>query len=146
MRKISIDTRELSHPQPLEMAIKILRALLLGSCALLTLKRFALRKRPLTDVSVWFWRLGLSIPFAMFYKIVPFLTWFHLNSQDYIAAPMMHNMIHPKTAMKHLYIHTVTIVSFTLSIFMPQLIFLAELLTILSPGWSGYQVASAHLL
>lgn len=158
----------------------ILIALLLGSYALLTLKRFTQRKRPITDGTVWFWRLGLSsllvsmlsllltlfmnndsikalsyiaftsfglsIVFAMFYKIVPFLTWFHLNSQGYIAAPMMHQIIHPKTVMKHLYIHTATIVSFILSIFIPQLIFLAGLLTILSFGWSGYQVANAHLL
>jgi len=158
----------------------ILLALLLGSYALFTLKIFTQRKRPLTDATVWFWRLGLSsllvsmllllltlfinnasikalsyiaftsfglsIVFAMFYKIVPFLTWFHLNSQGYIAAPMMHNVIHPKTVMKHLYIHTVTIVSFILSLFIPQFIFLAGLLTILSFGWAGYQVANAHLL
>jgi len=38
----------------------IVIALLLGSYALLTLKRFTQRKRPLTDATVWFWRLGLS--------------------------------------------------------------------------------------
>ncbi len=158
----------------------ILLALLLGSYAIVTLKRFTQRKRPLTDATVWFWRLGLSslllsmlallltlfidyhaikalsyiaftsfglsIVFAMFYKIVPFLTWFHLNSQGYISPPMMHQIIHPKTVMNHLYIHIATIVSFVLSIFIPQLIFLAGLLTILSFGWAGYQVSHAYLL
>jgi len=158
----------------------ILLALLLSGYALLTLKRLTQRKRPLTDATVWFWRMGmsslllsmafmiisqfkeiaalqtlsyifftsfaLSIVFAMFYKIVPFLTWFHLNSQGYFTAPMMHEVIHPKTAKKHLYIHLATIVTFVLSIFIPQMILLAGLLTILSFGWMTYQIIHAHLL
>jgi hypothetical protein len=136
------------------------------------------KKRPLTDATVWFWRMGLSslllsmlsmgitlftdldiiktlsyifftsfalsIVFAMFYKIVPFLTWFHL--QGYFTAPMMHEVIHPKTANKHLYIHLASIITFVLSIFIPQLILLAGLLTMLSFGWMGYQIIHAHLL
>jgi len=82
----------------------------------------------------------------MFYKIVPFLTWFHLNSQGYFTAPMMHEVIHPKTAKKHLYIHLSTIVTFILSAFIPQIILLAGLLTILSFGWMAYQIIHAHLL
>jgi len=158
----------------------LLLAILLIGYALLTLKRLTQRKRPLTDATVWFWRLGLSslilsmttisviqfidntviqtlsfiffasfalsIVFAMFYKIVPFLTWFHLNSQGYFTAPMMHEIIHPKTAMKHLYIHVTTIVTFILSIFIPQLIILAGLLTIVSFAWMTYQIVHAHLL
>ncbi len=158
----------------------ILLVLLLSGYALLTLKRLTQKKRPLSDATVWFWRIGLSslllsmlsiattlftdvaaiktlsyifftsfalsIVFAMFYKIVPFLTWFHLNSQGYFTAPMMHEVIHPKTAKKHLYIHLATIVTFIVSIFIPQLIFPAGLLTILSFGWMGYQIIHAHLL
>jgi len=158
----------------------ILLILLLSGYALLTLKRLTQKKRPLTDATVWFWRMGLSslllsmlstaitlftdvaaiktlsyifftsfalsIVFAMFYKIVPFLTWFHLNSQGYFTAPMMHEVIHPKTANKHLYIHLATIISFILSIFIPQMIFLAGLLTMLSFGWMSYQIIHAHLL
>ena len=158
----------------------ILLALLLSGYALLTLKRLTQRKRPLTDATVWFWRMGLSslilsmtlmavsqvkeiailqtlsyifftsfalsIVFAMFYKIVPFLTWFHLNSQGYFTAPMMHEVIHPKTAKKHLYIHLATIVTFILSTIIPQMILLAGLLTILSFGWMSYQIIHAHLL
>jgi len=158
----------------------LLLVLLLSGYALLTLKRLTQKKRPLTDATVWFWRIGLSslllsmlstattlftdvaviktlsyifftsfalsIVFAMFYKIVPFLTWFHLNSQGYFTAPMMHEVIHPKTAKKHLYIHLATIITFLLSIFIPQLILLAGLLTMLSFGWMGYQIIHAHLL
>jgi len=95
---------------------------------------------------IFFASFALSIVFAMFYKIVPFLTWFHLNSQGYFTAPMMHEVIHPKTAKKHLYIHLATIVTFVLSIFIPQLIILAGMLTMLSFGWMTYQIIHAHLL
>ncbi len=153
---------------------------LLGSYALITLKRLTQRKRPLTDATVWFWRMGLSslllsllsiamtlfttqemfkalsyilfasfalsIVFAMFYKIIPFLTWFHLNSQGYFTAPMMHEVVHPKTAKKHLYIHLATVITFIMSIFMTKLIFLAGILTIFSFGWMTYQIIHAYLL
>ena len=158
----------------------LLLSILLIAYALLTLKRLTQRKRPLTDATVWFWRLGLvslilsmsgisvtqftdntviqslsfiffasfalSIVFAMFYKIVPFLTWFHLNSQGYFTAPMMHEIIHPKTAMKHLYIHLTTVVTFVLSLFIAPFIYLAGLLTILSFGWMAYQIVHAWKL
>jgi len=95
---------------------------------------------------IFFASFALSIVFAMFYKIIPFLTWFHLNSQGYFTAPMMHEVIHPKTAKKHLYIHLATILTFSLSLLFPPLIFLAGTLTILSFGWLSYQIIHAHLL
>jgi hypothetical protein len=158
----------------------ILLAFLLTLYALLTLRRLTQKKRPLSDATVWFWRLGLSslvlsmmsmllgefttlqfikplsyifftafalsIVFAMFYKIVPFLTWFHLNSQGYFTAPMMHEVIHPKTAKKHLYIHLATIVTFILSLFINVFIFLASVLTIVSFSWMAYQIIYADKL
>jgi hypothetical protein len=160
--------------------IDIFLALVLIGYALISLKRLTQRKRPLTDATVWFWRLGLSsliismmfiiitifteheifkqlsyiffatfalsIVFAMFYKIVPFLTWFHLNAQGYFTAPMMHEVIHPKTAMKHLYIHLTTLVTFVLSVFIPPFIFLAGLMMILSFSWMTYQIVHAWKL
>jgi len=95
---------------------------------------------------IFFSSFALSIVFAMFYKIVPFLTWFHLNSQGYFTAPMMHEVIHPKTAKKHLYIHLVTIVSFIVSLFITQVIFVAGAFTIVSFGWMAYQVVHAQIL
>ncbi|MEA3490411.1 MAG: hypothetical protein U9R27_00760 [Campylobacterota bacterium] len=89
---------------------------------------------------------ALSIVFAMFYKIVPFLTWFHLNAQGYYTAPMMHEVIHPKTAKKHFWIHLGTIVILILSLFIEDLISIAGGLTILSFGWISYQIIHAHLL
>jgi len=95
---------------------------------------------------IFFASFALSIVFAMFYKIVPFLTWFHLNSQGYFTAPMMHEIIHPKTAKKHLYIHLATVVTFVLSLFFAPLIFLAGVLTILSFSWMAYQIIHAWKL
>lgn len=89
---------------------------------------------------------ALSIVFAMFYKIVPFLTWFHLNSQGYFTAPMMHEVIHPKTAMKHLYIHLATLVAYILALFISSFIYLAGGLTILSFGWMLWQIVHAWKL
>ncbi|SFV91030.1 hypothetical protein MNB_SV-4-584 [hydrothermal vent metagenome] len=95
---------------------------------------------------IFFAGFALSIVFAMFYKIVPFLTWFHLNSQGYFTAPMMHEVIHPKTAMKHLYIHLAALVAFTLSVFFPAVIYLAGILTLLSFGWMLWQIVHAWRL
>jgi len=146
--------------------------------ALLTLLRLSQRKRPLTDATVWFWRMGmssltvsmallivhsligpsqlilqlsiilfisfvLSVLFSMFYKIVPFLTWFHLNSQGYFTAPMMHEVIHPKTAKKHLWIHLAVIISFLLSTILSFMIIISGLLMMLSFAWVGYQIIHA---
>ena len=96
--------------------------------------------------AIFYPAFALSIVFAMFYKIVPFLTWFHLNSQGYFTAPMMHEVIHPKTAMKHLYIHLTTVVTFLLALFFAPLLFVAGLLTILSFGWMLWQIVHAWRL
>ena len=95
---------------------------------------------------IFFAGFALSIVLAMFYKIVPFLTWFHLNSQGYFTAPMMHEVIHPKTAMKHLYIHIATLLAFTVSVFIPAVIYLAATLTLLSFGWMLWQIVHAWKL
>jgi len=95
---------------------------------------------------IFFAGFALSIVFAMFYKIVPFLTWFHLSSQGYFSAPMMHEVIHPKTAMKHLYIHLGTLAVFILSVFISPLIYLAGILMMLSFGWVLWQVIHAWKL
>lgn len=97
-------------------------------------------------VYIAFASFALSVVFAMFYKIVPFLTWFHLNAQGYYTAPMMHEVIHPKTAKKHFWIHLAAIVMLLLSLVAGKLIFVAGVLTILSFGWVAYQIIHAHRL
>ncbi len=100
--------------------------------------------QPLTYIT--FASFALSVVFAMLYKIVPFLTWFHLNAQGYYTAPMMYEVIHPKTAKKHFWIHLAAITMLLLSLFVGKLIFVAGILTILSFGWIAYQIIHAHLL
>jgi len=95
---------------------------------------------------IFFASFGLSIVFAMFYKIVPFLTWFHLSSQGYFTAPMMHEVIHPKTAKKHLYIHIAMIGTYIVSLFITTFIFIAASLTLLSFGWMAWQIIHAWKL
>ncbi len=95
---------------------------------------------------ILFASFALSVLFAMFYKIVPFLTWFHLNAQGYFTAPMMHEVIHPKTAKKHYYIHITTIAALLLSLLLPQAILLAGAGTVLSFGWVSYQILHAGKL
>jgi len=101
----------------------------------------------LTTISaISFVSFVLSVLFAMFYKIVPFLTWFHLNAQGYYKAPMMHEVIHPKTAKKHFWIHLSTIVSLLLSLANKNFIYIAGIATMISFGWVTYQIIHAHLL
>ncbi|SFV53702.1 hypothetical protein MNB_SV-6-54 [hydrothermal vent metagenome] len=95
---------------------------------------------------VSFVSFALSVVFAMFYKIVPFLTWFHLNAQGYYKAPMMHEVIHPKTAKIHFWIHLSMLISLLLSLVDANFIYLAGIATMISFGWVAYQIAHAHLL
>ncbi len=122
----------------------IMIALLLITYALITLHRLSKRKRPTADGTVWFWRFGmvmliltmiliildipilhglnyitfiffaLSIVFAMVYKIVPFLVWFHLSNQSYMSAPLMFDIVHPKAIKEHFYLHVLTFVMFAI--------------------------------
>ena len=155
-------------------------ALLLIAYASITLYRLTQRKRPLTDATVWFWRIGLvsliitlllllvslwnpvpqlaplqyvfftifaiSVLFAMLYKIIPFLTWFHLNAQGYLTAPMMHEVIHPKTARIHLYIHLGTLSMLLMAPWWADATQFAGAGVAVSFGWLLYQLLHARYL
>jgi hypothetical protein len=145
-----------------------------------TIHRLYYRKRPTSDATVWFWRLGmgllivsmfitlldtfiniplevkmlsyltfigfgLSIVFAMVYKIVPFLTWFHLSNQGYMEAPMMHDIIHPKKAKKHFYIHVVMLLVLMITLFFNSFIgeLLSAILVLVSFSWLLYNLIYA---
>ena len=87
---------------------------------------------PTTLLATLFSYFALSIVFAMAYKIVPFLVWFHLNAQGYFDAPMMHEVTKPSYAKKNFYIF---IASFILSItasFIPYLWHFASILFTIS--------------
>jgi len=141
-----------------------------------TIYRLYKRKRPTSDATVWFWRLGmslliismiffilkdsididyigyitfigfaLSVVFAMVYKIVPFLVWFHLSNQGYMEAPMMHDVIHPKKAKIHFWIHLSTILLWIVNtlFYIPIIEIIADILLTLSFGWILYHLLKA---
>jgi uncharacterized membrane protein YesL len=89
---------------------------------------------------------ALSIVFAMVYKIVPFLVWFHLSNQGYMEAPMMFDVIHPKRAKIHFWIHVGMFASWLLSIPL-QLdglwLIPPSFLVMLSFGWLLYHLLMA---
>jgi len=119
---------------------------LIVSISLATLYLYLPNSYISTISTISFVSFALSIVFAMFYKIVPFLTWFHLNAQGYYKAPMMHEVIHPKTAKKHFWIHLSMIISLLLSLINEYFIYLAGIVTMISFGWVAYQIAHAHRL
>ncbi|MCK4441998.1 MAG: hypothetical protein KAU90_08315, partial [Sulfurovaceae bacterium] len=133
------------------------------------------RRRPTSDATVWFWRLGmslliismlififgneldidiayivfiyfaLSIVFAMVYKIVPFLVWFHLSNQGYMEAPMMHDVIHPKKAKIHFWIYLATISLWMINMlfYIPIIEIIANILLTILFCWILYHLLSA---
>jgi len=157
-------------------AIDIIISLLFIIYASITIHRLYKRRRPTSDATVWFWRLGmslliismvvfilgdsvdidyigyttfigfaLSIVFAMVYKIVPFLVWFHLSNQGYMEAPMMHDVIHPKRAKIHFWLHLSTVFLWILNIlfYIPIIEIIANILLTLSFGWLLYHLLKA---
>ena len=133
--------------------IPYILALILAIHASITLVKFKQKKRPVNDASIWFWIAGMSflilffisfllnfsivvvasffaffaisVIFAMSYKIVPFLVWFHLNAKGYFEAPMMHEVISPKYAKVNFWIYLVGTITFILSLFAPIIFYIA---------------------
>jgi len=94
--------------------------------------------------AVLFVLFALSVVFAMLYKIVPFLVWFHLNAQGYFTAPMMHEVIHPRTAMRHLWLHLAFTAVALIGLVWPPVWPLAGLVMVLSFGWVALAVYRAY--
>ena len=161
--------------------INILISLLFILYAGVTIHRLYKRRRPTSDATVWFWRLGmgllmftmsitllsniigvnrqleyisyitfigfaLSIVFAMVYKIVPFLVWFHLSNQGYMEAPMMFDVIHPKRVKLHFKIHSAMLLSWVVVIALQLdelFMFIPSLLVMFSFLWLFYHLVMA---
>ena len=61
----------------------------------------------------------ISIIFAMSYKIIPFLVWFHLNAKGVLECPMMGDIIQTQRAKWHLYLHWLLLANLVVAIFFP---------------------------
>ncbi len=119
---------------------------LIISMILLIVHAFISNDTLLEGAIVLFVSFVTSVIFSMFYKIVPFLTWFHLNAQGYFTAPMMHEVIHPTIAKRHMWLHIVMVVSFAFAILIPQMVYLAAVLMMASFLWTTYHIIHAQKL
>lgn len=121
------------------------------------------RKRAVSDVTLWYWKLSLSIFIislviwcfnifetnfilailfslgflysllqGMVYKIIPFLSWFHLSSKGYFQIPTLREFIDEKYIKAHFFVHLFSLVFFCFSYFINNLIYLAALSFLLS--------------
>jgi hypothetical protein len=108
------------------------------------------RKRPVFDVTLWYWKLAfyslnvsmilynsfdnyilMSLIFifgflysllqGMIYKIIPFLSWFHLSSNGHFMIPNLREYIREDIIKIQFFIYTSSILFFILSIFLNQL-------------------------
>jgi hypothetical protein len=122
-------------------AVKIIFALLLSIFSFYTLKSLNNRRRPVFDVTLWYWKISLlsligsmflyiffpdfkslivlfalgflySLLQGMIYKIVPFLSWFHLNSKGYFIILTLREFIKESNIKIQLYIYIASVLSF----------------------------------
>ncbi len=69
---------------------------------------------------------------GMVYKIIPFLSWFHLSSKGYFKLPTIREFIDEKYIKIHFFVHLISIVFFILSYFENKLIYSASILFLIS--------------
>lgn len=69
---------------------------------------------------------------GMVYKIIPFLSWFHLSSKGYFKLPTIREFIDEKYIKIHFFVHLISIVFFISSYFENSLIYVASILFLIS--------------
>ncbi len=69
---------------------------------------------------------------GMVYKIIPFLSWFHLSSKGYFKLPTIREFIDEKYIKIHFFVHLVSIIFFILSYFENNLIYISSTLFLIS--------------
>ena len=135
-----------------EYLIKLLIAILLIIFSYYALNSLSHRKRPVFDVTLWYWKFSLYMfiismlnwlfipqdrPFnlailvgfgflysllqGMIYKIIPFLSWFHLSSRGHFSIPTMREMIHEDMIKIHFFIYVSSVGFFLLSSFLSNI-------------------------
>lgn len=142
--------------------LKLIFSSLIISFSFYGLKSLNNRKRPVFDATLWYWKFSLvclaisliiwlagfdvnyilAIVFAfgflysllqgMVYKIIPFLSWFHLNSKGYFKLPTIREFIDERYIKIHFFVHISSVIFFVLSYFLNDLIYLASILFLLS--------------
>ena len=69
---------------------------------------------------------------GMVYKIIPFLSWFHLSSKGYFKLPTIREFIDERYIKIHFFVHISSVIFFVLSYFLNDLIYLASILFLFS--------------
>lgn len=144
------------------LILKLIFSSLIISFCFYGLKSLNNRKRPVFDATLWYWKFSLvclaisliiwlvgfdtnyilAIVFAfgflysllqgMVYKIIPFLSWFHLTSKGYFKLPTIREFIDERYIKIHFFLHISSVIFFVLSYFLNDLIYLASILFLLS--------------
>ena len=144
------------------LILKLIFSSLIISFCFYGLKSLNNRKRPVFDATLWYWKFSLvclaisliiwlagfdtnyilAIVFAfgflysllqgMVYKIIPFLSWFHLTSKGYFKLPTIREFINERYIKIHFFVHLISIVFFILSYFENSLIYVASILFLIS--------------
>jgi hypothetical protein len=145
------------------LVLKILFVSLVISYCFYALKSLNNRRRPVFDVTLWYWKFSLSalviamiiwlfnifesnyilaIVFAfgflysllqgMAYKIIPFLSWFHLNSKGYFKLPTIREFIEERYIKLHFFFHVFSLVFFVGAYFINSFIYMASSLFLIS--------------
>lgn len=144
--------------------VKLILALLLISFCLYGIDSLNNRKRPVFDVTLWYWKLSLymfiismlnwlfvpqdssylvailfgfgflySLLQGMVYKIIPFLSWFHLSSKGYFSIPNIRDMIGEDLIKLHFFIYIASLGFFIITPFLSEIfIYIAASFFILS--------------
>jgi positive regulator of sigma E activity len=68
----------------------------------------------------------------MVYKIIPFLSWFHLSSKGYFSLPTIREFIEEKYIRVHFFIHLLSLLFFIASAFKDSAIYFAAIFFIIS--------------
>ena len=142
---------------------KFIFVVMILSFAYFALKSLNNRKRPVFDVTLWYWKFSLiclvismiiwlfdifesnyilaicftfgflySLLQGMVYKIIPFLSWFHLNSKGYFSIPTIREFIDERWIKLHFSLHFFSIIFFLISYFEKEFIYIAATLFLLS--------------
>ena len=144
--------------------VKLVMALLLIAFCMYGIDSLNNRKRPVFDVTLWYWKLSLymfiismlnwlfvpqdssyliailfgfgflySLLQGMVYKIIPFLSWFHLSSKGYFSIPTIRDMIGEDLIKLHFFIYIASLIFFVITPFLSEIfIYIAASFFILS--------------
>ncbi len=95
---------------------------------------------------IFIYGFAMSIITGMLYKVVPFLTWFHLTNQGYMNMPTMNDLIGKKLTTIQFYLHVVSLASLIGLVFINDLQVVAGVVVFLSNAFILYNLIKGSKL